>query len=92
MALGKLVLTSTVTVPAGTPATVVAGEPGTGGAVGYGNIGISSGYAAFPQTFVAGTPIVLDSAGALYAWLNGQGVLRVYQQGADDVSHAAISN
>ena len=71
---------------------MVAGDPGTGGAAGHGNTGTSAGYAAFPQTFVPGTPIVLDSASPLYSYLNGQGVLRPYQQGTDDVSHAAISN
>jgi hypothetical protein len=35
---------------------------------------------------------VLDSASSLYAALNGAGALRPYQQGTDDVSHAAISN
>ena len=85
-------ITQAVTVPAGTPATVTAGEPGTGGAAGFGSVGISAGYAAFPQSFQAGTPIVLDSASLLYAVLNGAGALRPYQQGTDDVSHAAISN
>lgn len=92
MALARYVITASVTVPAGTPATVTAGEPGTGGAAGFGNTGISAGYAAFPQTFVAGTLIVLDSASPLYTYLNGQGALLPYQQGTDDVSHAAISN
>jgi hypothetical protein len=92
MALARFVVISAVTVLAGTPATVVAGEPGTGGAAGHGTTGISAGYAAFPQSFQAGTPIVLDSASPLYTYLNGQGVLRPYVQGSDDVSHAAISN
>jgi hypothetical protein len=39
-----------------------------------------------------GTAILLDSASPPYAYLNGQGALRAYQQGTDDVSHAAISN
>ena len=59
MALARFVITSAVTVPAGTPATVTAGEPETGGAAGYGNTGTSAGYAAFPQSFQPGTPIVL---------------------------------
>jgi hypothetical protein len=75
-----------------TPATPAAGEPGTGGAAGYGNTGISAGYAAFSQSFQAGTPIVLDSASPLYTYLNGQGALRPYVQGTDDIGHAAISN
>jgi hypothetical protein len=92
MDLTRYVIGAPVTVPAGTPATPAAGEPGIGGTAGFGNTGISAGHAAFPQTFVAGTPIVLDSASPLYTHLNGQGVLLPYQQGTDDVSHAAISN
>lgn len=38
------------------------------------------------------TPIVLDNANPLYSYLNGQGAVRAYVQGTDDVSHAAISN
>jgi hypothetical protein len=43
MALGRYVITAPVTVPAGTPATVTDGEPGTGGAAGRGSTGISAG-------------------------------------------------
>jgi hypothetical protein len=71
---------------------VTAGEPATGGAAGFGCVGISAGYAAFPQSFQSGTPIVLDNASPLYSYLNGQGAVRAYVQGTDDVSHAAISN
>jgi hypothetical protein len=46
----------------------------------------------FPVALQAGTAIVLDSASPLYTYLNGQGALRPYQHGTDDVSHAAISN
>jgi hypothetical protein len=70
---------------------VTAGAPGTGGAAGYGNVGITSGYGAFPQTFIAGTPIMLDPAGPVYAAI-GAGNLRAYQQGQDDIGHAALSN
>ena len=92
MALNRYVLTSTTTVPAGTLATPAAGEPGTGGAAGFGSTGISAGYGAFPQSFQPGTPIVLDSASPIYTYLNGQGALRPYVQGTDDVSHAALAN
>jgi hypothetical protein len=92
MALARYVLTSSVTVAAGTAATVTAGEPGSGGAAGYGSAATSAGYGVFPQGFQAGTPIVLDSASPLYSYLNGQGVLRPYVQGQDDVSHAALAN
>jgi hypothetical protein len=54
--LSRYVVTAPVIVPAGTPATATAGEPGTGGAAGFGNTGISAGYAAFPQTFQPGDP------------------------------------
>ena len=85
MALNRYVVTSTVTVPAGTPATPAAGEPGTGGAAGFGSAAISAGAVLYPQTMIRGTPVVLDSASALYTYLNGQGVLRAYMQGQDDV-------
>lgn len=92
MALGRYVITANVSIAAGTVATVVAGEPGTGGAAGFGNTAISAGAEDWPTTFVAGTAIVLDNAGAVYAALNGAGALRAYVQGQDDVGHAAISN
>jgi hypothetical protein len=92
MALSRYVITSAVTVPAGTPAAVTAGEPGTGGAAGFDSTGISTGYAAFPPSFQPGAPIILDPGPALYSYLNGAGALRAYVQGTDDVSHAAISN
>ena len=91
MALSRYVLTATVTVPAGTPAIPAAGEPATGGAAGYGNTSTSAGIGYFPQTFIAGTTIVLDPAGALYAAI-GAGNLRPYVQGQDDVGHAALAN
>ncbi len=91
MALSRYVLTSSVTVPAGTPATVTAGEPGTGGPAGYGSASVSAGYGVFGQTFVRGQVIVADPAGALYAAI-GAGNLRAYVQGQDDVGHAALSN
>lgn len=92
MALGRYVVTANATVAAGTLSTVVAGEPGTGGAAGFGNTSVSAGAEDWPTTFVAGTVIVLDTASALYSALNGQGVLRAYVQGTDDVGHAALSN
>ena len=91
MALSRYVVTSTVSVPAGTPAAVVAGEPSSGGAAGYGNASVSAGFGYFPQTFIAGTTIVLDPAGTLYAAI-GAGNLRAYVQGQDDVGHAALAN
>lgn len=55
MALTRYVVTAAVTLPQGTVITTpTAGEPGTGGAAGYGNVVISAGYGAFPQTIVAG--------------------------------------
>jgi hypothetical protein len=92
MALGRYVVTATTTVAAGTATTVVAGEPGTGGAAGFGNSSISAGAEEWATTYVEGTAIVLDSGSALYAALNGAGVLRAYVQGQDDVGHAALSN
>ena len=48
MALSRYVVIATTTVPAGTPATSVAGEPATGGASGYGSASVSAGYGIFP--------------------------------------------
>lgn len=92
--LQRFVITQTVTVAAGTVATVVAGEPGTGGAAGFGNTAISAGAEDWGTTFIAGTAIVLDSGtpSALYTALNGASAIRAYVPGQDDVGHAAISN
>lgn len=92
--LQRFVVTANTVVAAGTVATVVAGEPGTGGAAGFGNTAISAGAEDWPMTFIAGTAIVLDSGtpSALYTALNTAGALRAYVPGQDDVGHAAISN
>jgi hypothetical protein len=85
------VLTATVTVPAGTAATVVAGEPGTGGAAGHGSAATTGG-PLWPVTYAAGTPLLLDTAGSLYAALNGAGALRPFVDGQDTRGGAALSN
>jgi hypothetical protein len=94
--LNRFVMTQTYSIPAGTLATVAAGEPGTGGAAGWGNSGTAAGQAGatFPQTITEGTPIMLDSGtpSALYTLFSGAGVIRAYVPGQDDVSHAAVSN
>ena len=71
---------------------VVAGEPGTAALRASATRASRPGYAAFPQTFVAGTAIVLDSASPLYTYLNGRGVLRAFVQGQDDRGGAALAN
>jgi hypothetical protein len=91
MAVQRFVVTSTTTVAAGTPATVVAGEPGTGGAAGFGGAPTTGG-PPWPTVYTKGTPIVLDTAGSLYAALNGAGALRPFTDGTDTVSHAALAN
>jgi hypothetical protein len=90
MALNRYVLTATVTVPAGTLATAVAGEPQTGAPAGPGNAATTGGQ-LFPATYLAGTAIVLDPAGPLYAAIGG-GNLRAYVQGQDDRGGAALAN
>jgi hypothetical protein len=90
VALNRYVLTSTVTVTPGTPATLTPGEPGTGGAAGYGSAATASG-PLLPVTFIEGTAIVLDPAGAVYAAI-GAGNLRAYVQGTDDRGGAALAN
>jgi hypothetical protein len=93
MALNRYVLTSTVTVAAGTLATAVAGEPESGGLAGLGNAATAVGQAGglWPTTFISGTAIVLDPAGALFTAI-GAGNLRLFTQGVDDVGHAALAN
>jgi hypothetical protein len=90
MALNRYVLTASVTVPAGTAATVVAGEPGTGGAAGHGSAATTGGPLQ-ATTYLSGTPIILDPAGSLYTAI-GASNLRAFADGTDTVSHAALSN
>ena len=90
MALQRYVLTASVTAPAGTAATVVPGDPATGGAAGYGNAATTGG-PLWPTAYQVGQVIVLDPAGALFAAI-GAGNLRAYVQGQDDVGHAALAN
>ena len=89
MALARYTLTATVTVPAGTSATPVAGEPGSGGAAGPGNAATTGG-PLWPTTFTAGTTLVLDPAGPLYAAI-GSANIRA-DTDTDAVGHAALSN
>jgi hypothetical protein len=89
MALNRYVITSAVTVPAGTAASPAAGEPGSGAPAGYGSTATAGG-PLYPQTFAAGTTLVLDPAGPLYAAI-GSANLRPYAD-TDAVGHAALSN
>jgi hypothetical protein len=72
------------------PATVVASEPGTGAPAGPGNAATTGG-PLFVTTFLAGTPIILDPAGPLYAAIGATNLLP-YVQGQDDVGRAGVSN
>jgi len=91
VALSRYVLVSTVTVGSGTAATPAAGEPATGGAAGFGNASMSAGAVLYPQTFIAGTVIVLDPASALCAVIGARN-LRAYVHRQDDLGHAALAN
>lgn len=90
MAVQRYVVTAAVTVPPGAAATVVAGEPGTGGAAGFGSAPTASG-PLLPITLLPNQVIMLDPAGALYG-LIGAGNLRAFIDGQDTIGHAAISN
>lgn len=95
VSLNRFVMTQTFTIPAGAVATVVAGEPGTGGAAGFGNSAIgATGAELYPLTITAGTAILLDSGtpSQMYSVLNTAAVIRPYVAGQDDVGHAALSN
>lgn len=107
MALNRYVLTATITLPpgtfvpdetiAGTPTNTAYGSPanfGTGsntpaaGKWGSGN-GVATGNAG--TTFLQGTAIVADPAGALFTAI-GAGNLRAFVDGQDNVGHAALAN
>ena len=90
MALQRFTLTASVTLPQGTAATVVAGEPGTGGAAGFGSFPTTGG-PAFPVMLVKGTAIILDTAGPLYTQI-GAGNLTAFRDGTDTVGHACLGN
>jgi len=88
MALSRFVLTSTVTVAAG---TVTGGSNGTATTAG------TSWSEEWPVTFVKGQVIYADSAAGstgpqlLYQAI-GAGNLRAYVQGQDDVGHYGLAN
>jgi hypothetical protein len=86
---------------ADTLAALTAGEPGTGGAAGFGNVGtVSPGtsgkYGFLPQTLLPGMTVYADAAAGstgpqlLYQAI-GSSNLRAYAD-QDAVGHAAISN
>jgi hypothetical protein len=91
MALSKYVLTATVTIPAGTVSTPVAGEPGTGGAAGYGNSSTTAGESLWPTTYIKGTVIELDPAGVIYAAI-GAGNLKAYAAVQESGGIDGVSN
>jgi len=78
--------------------TVTPLQSGDGkGAVAWTGAGSPAGWTAggFPVLFRAGTPLWLDTAGALYAALGGSANLRAWIDGQDNTGHgrwAALSN
>jgi hypothetical protein len=102
MALARFVVTAKTTITPDTIATLVAGEPGTGGAAGFGSFATLAAptagkYGWLPSTFEKGMVIWADSSAGttppqlLYQAI-GAGNLRAYVQGQDDVGHAALAN
>jgi hypothetical protein len=88
MALNRYVLTATVILPPG----AFTADAATGLRFGTGSNAQGAGvWGAEGATFVKGTTIVADPAGALFTAI-GSGNLRAYVQGQDDVGHAALSN
>jgi hypothetical protein len=73
MAINNYLLTATVTVPAGTAATVVPGEPGTGGPAGFGiKASVAGTYGDVrPVTYQLGQLIALDPTGQLFTAIGG---------------------
>jgi len=90
MAVNRYVLTATVIVNPGAAATVVAGEPGTAGAAGYGSAATTGG-PIWATSYPIGQVIMLDPAGPLYAQI-GAGNLRTFVDGQDTVGHAGLTN
>lgn len=90
MALNRYVVTADTTVVAGTPAVVVAGEPGTGGAAGFGSAPTTGG-PLMNTTYRRNQVILLDPAGPLFT-LIGAGNLRAWVDGQDAVGRPGISN
>jgi hypothetical protein len=102
MALSRFVVTATVTLTPDTAATVTPGEPGTGGAAGYGNSATvspctSGKYGWLPLVFHTGDVVVADSSAGstgpqlLYQAI-GSGNLRAYVPGQDDRGPGGLSN
>jgi hypothetical protein len=96
----RFVLTATGVLPPDPVAAITAGEPGTGGAAGYGNSAFTDAaghWGSSGATFPVGTVIFADSSVGttgpqlLYAAI-GAGNLRAYVQGQDDVGHQALAN
>jgi hypothetical protein len=101
MALARYVVTARVSLTADTLATLTAGEPGTGGAAGFGSAatvapGTSGKYGLLPAVLLPGMVIYADSSAGttgpqlLYQAI-GSSNLRAYAD-QDAVGHAAISN
>ena len=84
MAVSRYVVTSSVTIAAGTATadTLNGNGSATTPATGWS--------ALWPVTFLAGTAILLDSAGKLFTAIGG-GNLRAYTD-QDAVGHAALAN
>ncbi|HYK70435.1 MAG TPA: hypothetical protein VEV45_20995 [Streptosporangiaceae bacterium] len=91
MAVNRYVLTADVALAAGTVSTVVAGEPGTGGAAGFGNSSTTGGPLWPTNLLRKGQAIMLDPAGPLYTSI-GAGNLRAFVDGQDTVGHFGLTN
>jgi hypothetical protein len=100
MAISRFVVTANVTLTPEALATLVAGEPATGGAFGNTSTGAASAgkYGLFACTYQRGQVIIADSAAGLTTGPQvlyqaiGAGNLRPFVQGQDDVGHAGLSN
>jgi len=90
MAINRYVVTTAVVVSPGAAATVVAGEPGTGGPAGFGGAPTTGG-PLMPLTLKPNQVIMLDPAGPLYTAI-GAGNLRAWVDGQDTVGHAGLTN
>ena len=90
MAIQRYVLMATATVPAGTPATVVAGDPRDRRRGWLRQRQHDRRPALAYDLHLKGTPIILDPASALYSAI-GAGNLRAWSD-SEAAGHAGLAN
>jgi hypothetical protein len=91
MTINQYVVAATATITAGSAATVVAGEPGTEGAAGYGGDADTSGF-LWPFTVNKGQLIALDPTGPVYAAITAVVALNQVHLAQETGGNYGVSN